>query len=279
MSSNLVAFQGMAGANSEVALRKYDPDAESLPCLTFEDVFLALKSGKARRAFIPVDNSIAGRVADIHHLLPKAQVCITGEHFEPIHHQFMALPGTSLEEVKEVHSHVHALGQCREFIAEHGLKKVVHVDTAGAAADVATWNDKSKAAIASTLAAELYGLEILVADIEDVEHNTTRFLMLDTEKPAQLPDPTVLCVTSIFFTLRSVPAALYKAIGGFATNGINLTKIESYVTGEHFQIAQFYIDVEGHPESVAMQHALDELQHFSSEVRILGTYAASEFRQ
>lgn len=274
--AKIIAFQGAHGANSEVALKKYSPQAESLPCTSFEQVFTALEENTADLAFIPVENSIAGRVADIHHLLPQANVHIIAEHFEPIHHQLMALPGTTLNDLTEVHSHVHALGQCRTFIQTNKLKPVVHADTAGAASDVATWQDKTKGAIATKLAAELYGLTILAENIEDHEHNTTRFLLLSKEPSKPSPDEPV--ITSLFFTLRSVPAALYKAIGGFATNGINMTKLESYLTGESFQAAQFYADVEGHPDSVAMQHALEELEHFTSEVRIVGTYPASQER-
>ncbi|NBD73617.1 prephenate dehydratase [Patescibacteria group bacterium] len=273
-----IAFQGSPGAYSHLALASCFPESDPLPCGSFEAVFSALASGAAERAFIPVENSIAGRVADIHHLLPRSRVTIIGEHFQPIHHQLLVVPGTTLEEVAEVHSHVHALGQCRAFIKQHGLTAVVHADTAGAAKDVANWQEPSKAAIASTLAAELYGLEPLVANIEDSTHNTTRFLVLSPEEVAW-PEPEAHVITTIFFTLRSVPAALYKAIGGFATNGINLTKIESYLTGERFSVAQFYIDVEGHPDTPAMQHALEELNFFSSEVRIMGVYPASTFRE
>lgn len=275
--AQIIAFQGAPGANSEVALKKAYPEAESLPCTSFEAVFTAMAEGRAQLAFIPVENSIAGRVADIHHLLPKSDLHIIAEHYEPIHHQLMVLPGTTLSEVKEVYSHVHALGQCRDFLQNNKLQPVVHADTAGAAHDVAQWKAKSKAAIATRLAAQMYGLVIIAEDIEDNAHNTTRFLTLSPE--AVVPGVDEAVITSLFFTLRSVPAALYKAIGGFATNGINMTKIESYLTGEHFSVAQFYIDVEGHPESEAMQHALDELKFFSSEIRIMGTYPASPFRK
>lgn len=273
-----VAFQGAPGAYSDGALQAYfGGQVATEPCRTFEEVFAALESGRVSAAFIPIENSIAGRVADIHHLLPRSGAAIVGEHFEPIHHQLLGVPGATLADVSEVHSHVHALGQCRACIREHGFSAVVHADTAGAARDVARWGDPSKAAIASALAGERYGLSVLAQDIEDEEHNTTRFLVLSpTEHP--YPPLATPVITSILFTLRSVPAALYKAIGGFASNGINLTKIESYLTGEHFSVAQFYVDVEAHVESVAMEHALEELRFFSREVRILGCYPASEFR-
>lgn len=272
-----VAFQGELGANSHLALENYFTDAQAVPGRTFEDVFTLLKDGEAELAFIPVENSIAGRVADIHHLLPKSGFKIIGEHFEPIHHQLMVVPGTNSEEVLEVYSHVHALGQCRNYIREHGYKSVVHADTAGAAKDVSLWNDKTKSAIASTLASELYGLEIMDRDIEDANHNTTRFLVL-SPKAYEWPPVNEMVITSLFFTLRSVPSALYKAIGGFATSGINLTKIESYVSGKNLSVAQFYVDVEGHPDSTAMKHALEELKFFTTDIDILGVYKQSPLR-
>ncbi len=284
MQIKRIAFQGSSGAYSEQALRRMVPESDPVPCVTFEDVFVTLEEGRADMACIPIENSVAGRVADIHHLLPKYSIRIVAEHYEPIHHQLLAPRGATLEGITEVHSHIHALGQCRTLITERTLRAIVHTDTAGAAHDIAQWNDTTKAAIASRLAAELYGLDILAEDIEDAEHNTTRFLLIalaDNPILTNYPIPAVneSVITTLFFTARSVPAALYKAIGGFATNGINLTKIESYVTGKQFSIAQFYIDVEGHPESPQMVHALEELSYFSSEVRLLGTYPASEFRR
>ena len=276
--SMTVAFQGAPGAYSDLALRRRLGAVTTLPCRTFEEVFSALADARATHAFIPIENSIAGRVADIHHLLPNSGCAIIGEHYEPIHHQLLGVPGATLADVTHVHSHVHALGQCRDYIAARELTAIVHADTAGAAADVAVWQDPSKAAIASELAGERYGLTVLASDIEDHEHNTTRFLLLSPE-PVPYPDSDRAVITTILFTLRSVPAALYKAIGGFATNGINLTKIESCLTGEHFSVAQFYIDVAAHPDSVGMQHALEELRFFSHEVRIMGCYEASRFRE
>lgn len=277
--SDVIAFQGAPGAYSEGALTAYYGEGvTSLPCRTFEEVFAALETGRAQEAFIPIENSIAGRVADIHHLLPRSPVTIVGEHFAPIRHQLLGVPGATLSSITEVHSHVHALGQCRSFIAEHGLTAIVHADTAGAAADVADWGEPGKAAIASEHAGKRYGLEVVARDIADEDHNTTRFLVLASAARDYPPLATPV-ITSILFTLRSVPAALYKAIGGFASNGVNLTKIESYLTGEHFSVAQFYIDVEAHVEASAMQLALEELRFFSSEVRILGCYPASAFRE
>ena len=279
MKNNQVAFQGEHGANSELALKKVMPAAKSVPCVTFEAVFTALTSGEVEYAFIPVENSVAGRVADIHYLLPKAEIAILSEHFEPIEHMLMAPSGATLDTIKEVHSHVHALGQCRECITQKGLTSIVHPDTAGAAADVAKWGDPTKAAIASSLASELYDLEILAKNIEDANHNTTRFLLIARGQQQEFPSQDADVITSMFVTLRSVPSALFKAIGGFATNGINMTRLESYVSGERFSVAQFILDVEGHPDTPAMQHALEELRFFSSEVKMLGTYPASPFRR
>lgn len=272
-----VAFQGGRGANSERALLKMLPNAKSVPRPTFEEVFDALEKHEAEYALIPVENSVAGRIADIHHLLPKANVSIIGEHFERVEHMFMSVSGAKIEDIVEVHSQVPALGQCRTFITEHNLKEVVHSDTAGAAQDVSKWGDPTKAAIATKLAAELYDLEILAENIEDADHNTTRFLLISNEANPEIPSIDEPVITSIFFSLRSVPAALYKAIGGFSTNGINMTRLESYI-GERFQSAQFFVDVEGHPESTPMKHALDELDHFTEEYKILGTYRAHPYR-
>jgi prephenate dehydratase len=276
--SNVIAFQGVAGAYSDMACRAVHPDMATLPCETFEDTFAAVHDGRAALAMIPIENSSAGRVADIHHLLPDSGLHIIAEHFQVVHHQLLAPKGASLETVTTVRSHVQALSQCREFIRARGLKPVAHADTAGAAAEVAKLNDPSQAAIASDLAAELHGLEILMRDVHDAAHNTTRFLIM-TDEPID-PDPDGgPVITSFVFRVRSVPAALYKALGGFATNGINITKLESYIIDGSFTVAQFYADVEGHPEHRLMRLALEELGFFSREVKILGVYPASDFRQ
>ncbi|WNK00488.1 prephenate dehydratase [Thalassospiraceae bacterium LMO-JJ14] len=273
----LIAFQGAPGANSDIACRTAYPDMTSLSCDTFADAFAAVQNGEAKLAMIPIDNTVAGRVADIHHLLPDSGLHIIGEHFERINHQLLVLPGTKIGQVKEVHSHVHALNQCRNLIRELGVKAVVHADTAGAAADIAAWKDKTKASISSRLAAEVYGLEILRSDIEDAEHNTTRFVVLsrDSLQPAPGSGDTI---TSFVFRVRNIPASLYKAMGGFATNGVNMIKLESYV-GEGFVIAQFYAEVEGHPEDAGLKLALEELGFFSTEVNILGVYPANAYRK
>lgn len=272
-----VAFQGEPGANGDIASRLVFPDRDTLPCLEFEDVFSAVESGAAEYALIPIDNSIAGRVAMIHTLLPHATTHIIGEHFQPIEHVLLGLPGATLESVKKVRSHVHALAQCRKFIAQHGFQAEVAQDTAGAAREVSELGDPTIAALAPALAGELYGLIPLAAKIADHDENVTRFLVLSLTEQMP-PNDGRPVITSLFFRLKSVPAALYNAIGGFAKDGINLLKLESYL-GEHFQTAFFYIEALGHPENERMHDALEILKSFSEEVRILGTYPASPFRE
>ncbi|HMB76635.1 MAG TPA: prephenate dehydratase [Kiloniellaceae bacterium] len=272
-----VAFQGFPGAYSDMACRGYFPEMATLPCPTFQDTFAAVVEGQARYAMIPIDNSIAGRVADIHHLIPDSGLHIIGEHFQRVDHKLLAPKGAKFEDVVAVRSHVHALPQCRNYLHSHGLKVVVHADTAGAAAEIASLNDPTQAAIASALAAEIYGLDILDDDIQDSAHNITRFLVM--AKEPRHPDPAAgPTITSFVFRVRSIPAALYKALGGFATNGVNMTKLESYILDERFTVAQFYADIEGHTDSPAVQLALEELSFFSREVRVLGVYPASPFR-
>ncbi|MHA1524981.1 MAG: prephenate dehydratase [Alphaproteobacteria bacterium] len=272
-----IVFQGEPGANSHIACQEMYPQMQAVPCHTFEDVFAALKRGEAHYAMIPIENSVAGRVADIHHLLPASGMYIVGEHFLRVHHQLLGLKGAKLDTITAVHSHVHALGQCRNLIRDRGLATVVAPDTAGAAREIAANGDPTQAAIASALAAEIYGLEILGTDIEDEAHNTTRFLILapepDDAEPGEGP-----FVTSFFFRVRNMPAALYKALGGFATCGVNMTKLESYIVGGSFSAAQFYADIEGHPEDRLVRLALEELEFFSSEIKVFGTYKASPLR-
>ncbi len=276
---NTIAFQGFPGAYSHLACRNAMPDMTPLPCRTFQDAFDAVSGGKARLAMIPIDNSVAGRVADIHHLMPDSGLHIIGEHYERINHHLLAVQGAELGDITHVHSHVHALGQCMVLIKELNIHPVVHVDTAGAAADIARNADKTQAAIASSLAGETYGLNSMRANIEDADHNTTRFVVMSCKGDAPSADlkPHEV-ITSFVFRVRNVPAALYKAMGGFATNGINMTKLESYVDGE-FVAAQFYADVEGHPDHMPMQHAFEELRFFTHEVHIMGTYPAHEYRK
>ena len=273
----LVAFQGQPGAYSDLACRSVFPGVKTLPCRSFEDAFAAVAEGQADRAMIPIENSVAGRVADVYHLMPGSGLHIVAEHFERVNHQLLAVAGARLATIKRVYSHVHALGQCRTLIRELKLEPIVAGDTAGAAAEVATRNDPSEAAIASSLAGEIYGLQTLKTNIEDAAHNTTRFLVLSrvAEVPEAGESPVV---TTFVFRVRNVPAALYKALGGFATNGVNLTKLESYMVGGHFSATEFYADADSHPDERPMRLALEELRFFSREVKVLGVYPASRFR-
>ena len=275
--ANRIAFQGEPGANSHLAARDTYPRLEALPCPTFEDALAAVKSGKAKLAMIPIENSVAGRVADIHHLLPDSGLHIVAEHFERIRHQLLTLPTVKLSELKTVHSHIMALGQCRNAIRKLGLTSVIGADTAGSARQIAEANDKSRAAIASRLASEIYGLDILAENIEDEAHNTTRFIILQRE-PDWAKANNGVVVTTFVFRVRNVPAALYKALGGFATNSVNMTKLESYQIGGNFFATQFYADVEGHPDDRGLKFALEECGFFSEELKILGVYPAHPFR-
>lgn len=276
--SRTIAFQGEPGAYSDLACRSAYPDMTSLPCASFEEAFAAVETGRAALGMIPIENSVAGRVADIHHLLPETGLHIVAEHFEGVRHQLLAVPGATLGTIKRVRSHVHALSQCRKIVRELGLQAIVHADTAGAAAYISGLNDPSEAAIASRLAAETYGLEILREDVEDQSHNTTRFIVLAQEP--EVPDPRGgKSITTFVFNVRNVPAALYKALGGFATNGVNMTKLESYMVGGAFHASRFYCDVEGHPELPNLRLALEELDFFSRDVKILGVYPAHPFRE
>jgi prephenate dehydratase len=271
-----ISFQGAPGAYSDLACRRVFPGMTTLPCNQFEDAFAALREGRAQLAMIPIENSVAGRVADIHHLMPDSGLYIIGEHFEPVNHHLLAVPGASLATIKTIRSHVHALSQCRRLIRALGVAPVVAADTAGAAAEVAARRDPTVAAIASELAGQIYGLVSLKENIEDAEHNTTRFLVMSRE--ALRPPRETPAVTTFLFRVRNVPAALYKALGGFATNGVNMTKLESYMVGGAFTATQFYADVEGHPEERPLALALEELEFFSREVKILGVYPAHPSR-
>ena len=272
-----IAYQGEPGANSHLVCMQHYPEWEALACASFEDVFASVESGEADLAMIPIDNSIAGRVADIHHFLPTSGLHIIGEHFLRIQFTLMGVPGSSLQTIRTVHSHVHALGQCRRVIRELGLVPVISGDTAGAAREISELVDPTQAAIAPALAAEIYGLTILREDVEDEDHNTTRFVVLSRE-----PDPAAAdagpVVTSFVFNVRNVPAALYKALGGFATNGVNMTKLESYMVGGEFTATQFLAEVDGHPDDLRVRRALEELEFFTTEVKVLGIYPADPFR-
>jgi prephenate dehydratase len=272
-----VVFQGEPGSNSDIAAREVFPDGTPMPLPTFEDCFAAIDSGEADLGMIPIENSLAGRVADIHHLLPRSGLHITGEHFMPIHFHVLAAKGAKLEDIKSICSHSHALGQCRRAIRSHGWTPIVTGDTAGAAREIAEKGDMTVAALAPRLAAELYGLDILMENVEDESYNVTRFIILSRE--AAIPPPGGPMITSFVFKVRNVPAALYKALGGFATNGVNMTKLESYQLDGRFFATQFYAEVDGHPDDRSLTLALEELAFFTSEHRILGVYPASPFRQ
>ncbi len=274
-----IAYQGEPGANSHIACREAYRDMEPLPCPTFEDAFAAVRTKRAALAMIPIDNSVAGRVADIHHLMPASRLHIVAEWFLPVQHQLMAPKGATLKTIKTVESHVHALGQCRKIIRALRLKAVVAADTAGAAREVAETGDVTRAVLATRLAAKIYGLRILKKDVADAKHNTTRFVVLAREpKWAGRKDKRL--ITTFVFQVRNIPAALYKALGGFATNGVNMTKLESYMVDGSFTATQFYADVDGHPKHRALELALEELEFVSvpKSLRILGVYPAHRFR-
>ena len=272
-----IAFQGELGANSHEACRAYYPDYEPYPCATFEDAFDAVKTGVCALGMIPVENSIAGRVADVHHLLPSSGLKIIGERFKPIRFQLMANPGTRLKDLKTVVSMPFAWGQCRRFMRKLGVTMEAASDTAASARIVAEKPDPTRGAIAPALAAEIYGLDIIAGDIEDEAHNTTRFVIMSPEANPRPPAGTP-CVTSFVFRVRNIPAALYKAMGGFATNGVNMTKLESYMENGAFTATFFYAEVDGRPEDVSLAHAFEELAFFSERFEILGVYPADPYR-
>ena len=273
-----IAYQGEPGANSHEACRTYFPNHQPQPCATFEDAFEAVKSGDCALGMIPVENSIAGRVGDVHHLLPDSGLKIIGEKFKPIRFQLMANRGASLEGLRTVSSMPIALGQCRRTIRRLKLATEAAGDTAGAAKALAEHPDLTRAAIAPALAAEIYGLDILLQDIEDEAHNTTRFFVMTAEADPPRPPEGVACVTSFVFRVRNIPAALYKALGGFATNGVNMTKLESYIENGAFTATFFFADVDGRPEDPGLKRALEELTFFSERLEILGVYPADPFR-
>lgn len=273
-----IVFQGEVGANSHMACNRVYPDFEAIPCPTFEDCFHAVESGEAELAMIPIENSVAGRVADIHHLLPRSDLHIIGEYFMPIRFQLMAPAGAKLEDLTHVQSHVMGLGQCRKIIRANNIMPVVGADTAGSARQVAERGDKTWGALAPELAAEVYGLEILARDVEDAAHNTTRFVILSKEdkRAANTGQPVI---TTFIYRVRNVSAALYKSLGGFATNGVNMTKLESYQLEGQFFASMFYADIEGHPDDPSVALAMEELAFYSAELKVLGVYNASPFRE
>jgi prephenate dehydratase len=278
--TNKISFQGELGANSDAACRQMFPDMQTLPSPTFEDAFNAVETGKADLAMIPIENTIVGRIADIHHLLPESKLHIVGEYFLPIHFQLMMKKGGKLADIKTVHSQIPALGQCRSIVRKHRWKPVVAGDTAGAARLVSESPDKTMSALAPRLAAELYGLDIVAENVQDTDNNVTRFVVLSRDKRwATRENPADIMMTTFIFNVRNVPAALYKAMGGFATNSVNMTKLESYQLGGAFTATQFYADIEGHPDDRNVALALEELRFFTKEVRILGVYKQNGLRE
>ena len=271
-----IAFQGELGAYSHRACRKARPDLEAMACATFEDVIEAVRSGEAEQAMVPVENSTYGRVADIHRLLPESGLHILDEAFVRVHINLLGLRGAKLADVEEAYSHLVLLPQCAEFLRSHDIKGQVSTDNARAARDVAAWGDPTKAALASELAGEIYGLDVLARHIEDHDRNTTRFLIMSQN--ADMTRRAERMMTTFVFRVRNIPAALYKAMGGFATNGVNMTKLESYMVGGSFTATQFYSDIEGHPEDASVKLAMEELDYFTSEIKILGTYPADHAR-
>lgn len=275
---NIIAFQGRPGAYSDLACRQARPGWTTLPCQTFAQAIAAVHDGKAELAMLACENSLAGRVPDIHALLPQAGLFIVGEHFQRVEHCLLGVPGSTLADARRVHTHPVAMAQVRGIIAELALEPVVEFDTAGAAEMVREWNRKEDVAVASTLAAELNGLEILRRNVEDASHNTTRFYIA-SRRPAVLPPPEKDFLTTLLFRVSNQPGALYKALGGFATTGVNMTRLESYMLEGSFSATQFLLDVEGHPEAPPLAQALRELSFFSEQQEILGVYPASSFRR
>ena len=271
--TNNIAFQGVLGAYSHMACQAHCPDLTPLPCASFSDMIAIVQDGGAECAMVPVENSTAGRVADIHHLLPESGLFIIAEHYQPVAHKLLGIKGAQLSDITEVHSHEQGLAQCRLTLQKMGIKPVIHSDTAGAAKDIAARGERHVGAIASALAGNIYGLDTLQDTITDKVTNTTRFLIMSRERVVP-QDVTAPAMTTIIFEVRSVPAVLYKALGGFATNGINLTKLESYMLDGSMNAARFYVDCEGHPETDSMKLALEELQFYCTDggIRILGTY-------
>ncbi len=275
---NIISFQGVPGAYGHLSCSTVFPEMTAVACETFMDAITMVREEKAKYAMIPIENSLGGRVADIHHLLPESGLYTIGEHFQSVQHQLLGVPGAKLGDIKAVHSHEQALSQCRNFTRELGIEPIIHYDTAGSAKMVAELGDKSQGSIASSLAGEIYGLDVIRERVEDRLGNTTRFLIMSRNRLD--PDPKKgPCMTSLVFQVRSQPAALYKALGGFATNGVNVTKLESYITDASFEAAQFYIDVEGHPDEASLSRALEELQFFSAKLKVLGVYPTHPYRK
>ena len=274
----LVAFQGLLGAYSDLAAREIFPDTNTLPRPSFEEALSAVEKNLADKAVIPVENTIAGRVAEIHQILSSTKLKIVAEHFHRVNHHLLAIKGTKIKDLKNIYSHIHALNQCRGFTKKLRAKTIFSADTAGAAKDVSMLGKKVNGAIASKLAAKIYDLSILRSNVEDVRHNVTRFLVLGKNDPNLVTKKKPI-LTSLVFYVRNVPAAMHKALGGFATNNVNMTKLESFMIHGSFRQAQFYADIEGHPDEKNVKLALEELSFFSKKVKILGSYYAHPYRK
>ncbi len=278
MKINSFAFQGVSGAYSEQAGKKVFPDAKSVPCSTFEEMFAFVRAAKADIAIVPIENSQAGRVADTQRLIPDSDLNIIGEYFLEVKHNLLVIPGTIMSDIKRIHSHEQGIAQCRNKIIKLKKEMIVAADTAGSAKKISQLNNKEEAAIASSLAAEIYNLEILESDFQDSKYNVTRFLLMAKTKSEINPIENDL-LTTLVFVVRSIPASLYKCLGGFASNGVNITKLESYIHPQGFDVAQFYIDFEGHPDDNSVKLALEEMKFFCKEIKVLGVYKKSEFRK
>ena len=272
------AFQGVNGAYSEQAGKNVFPNATSVPCATFEEMFDCVRDGKAEIALVPIENSQAGRVADTQRLIPDSELQIIGEYFLEVRHNLMSIPGTNINEIKRIHSHEQGIAQCRNKILKLNKEMIVAADTAGSAKKISKLNSKEDAAIASSLAADIYNLEIIEKDFQDSQNNVTRFLIMSKQKNEIKSDEQDL-LTTLVFVVRSIPASLYKCLGGFASNGINITKLESYIHPQGFDVAQFYIDFEGHPDNHSVKLALEEMKFFCKEIKVLGVYKKSDFRK
>ena len=278
MKKNSFAFQGVNGAYSEQAGKNVFPDAISVPCATFEEMFACVRDGKADIALVPIENSQAGRVADTQRLIPDSDLNIIGEYFLEVRHNLLAIPGAKINDIQRIHSHEQGIAQCRNNIIKLNKEMVIAADTAGSAKKISQLNKKEDAAIASTLAAEIYNLEILEGNFQDAQYNVTRFLIMSKNKSSIESNESDL-LTTLVFIVRSIPASLYKCLGGFASNGINITKLESYIHPQGFDVAQFYIDFEGHPDDKSVKLAFEEMKFFCKEIKVLGVYKKSEFRK
>ena len=278
MKTNSFAFQGVSGAYSEQAGKNVFPDANSVPCATFEEMFACVRDGQADIALVPIENSQAGRVADTQRLIPDSDLNIIGEYFLEVRHNLLAIPGAKINDIKRIHSHEQGIAQCRNKIIKLNKEMVIAADTAGSAKKISELNKKEDAAIASALAAEIYNLEILEENFQDAQYNVTRFLIMSKNKSSIESNESDL-LTTLVFVVRSIPASLYKCLGGFASNGINITKLESYIHPQGFDVAQFYIDFEGHPDDKSVKLAFEEMKFFCKEIKVLGVYKKSEFRK